>query len=154
MAIESLIMPTFTFFDLASAVRQIRNLHFHEASQDFVDTPVGFRSTSRTARVWEITTATGRVFSWSEDNTSTPIISEVTTSKVRVPSRFNYFDLVAAVRSMRMMKFTTGGVITLAVPQELSNHSRNSTAYDVVTTNGTFRWNDDNTSGDTTISEV
>lgn len=147
------LMPTFTFFDLASAVRQIRNLHFHEAAQDFVDIPIGFRSVSRNARTWEITTSTGRVFRWAEDNTSIPIISEVTSS-VRPPSRFNYFDLVAAVRSMRVMKFTTGGVVTLAIPQALTNHSRNSSVYTIATTNGEFSWTDDNTAGPTTISEI
>lgn len=146
-------MVTFTFFDLMSALRQIRRLNFHEAAEDVVDIPIGVRAVSRNARTWEITTSSGHVFQWAEDNASTPIISEV-ASPARTTARFNYFDVVAAIRGIRTIKFTTGGVITLAIPQALTNHSRNSSVYSIATTNGEFSWTDDNTAGPTTISEI
>lgn len=145
-------MANFTFFDLMSALRQIRPLNFRTASQNLVGVPTTVRNSSRDGRTWDISLSTGESFVWSEDNTLPPVISEVTAS-IRTPSRFNYFDIVAAIRSRRGLKFTTAGVVTLAIPTAIHNASRNSSVYSLESNNGQFTWTDDN-SGPTVISEI
>lgn len=146
-------MSSFTFFDLASAVRQIRKLNFQTASANIIGIPTAIRSSSRNGRTWDITLSNGPTFNWDESNTQVPVISEL-ASPPRTVARFGYFDLLAAMRSLRTLKFTTGGIETLAIPTSLMNHSRNSSVYTLTTTNGSFEWNDDNTSGPTVITQV
>lgn len=146
-------MPTFTFFELASAARQIRPLKFTGPSSEVIAIPTLINNSSRDGRTWSIGTSGGGQFVWHESNTLPVMISEVAGSVVRAPAHFSYFDLLAAIRGIRTMKFTTGGNVVLAVPTGLMNHSRNSSVFTVTTTGGTFEWADDN-SGPTVISEV
>lgn len=142
---------SFTFVELVMALRQIRKVNFQSGYSNIVDVPVAVRNASRDARTWEITTSDGRTFIWNEQNLN-PVLS-FADSPVRAVSHFSFFDLMAAIRGMRTMKFTTGEVVTLAIPQSVTNHSRNASVFSIDTTNGSFSWTDDN-SGPTVISEV
>lgn len=135
-------------------MRQIRKLNFRETSREVVAVPSTVRNISRDSRTWEITTSIGELFTWFEGNELPLVLSEITENNpVRSVAHFQLFDVMAAIRSRRILQFTTGAVVTLAIPTSIHNSSRNGTVWTLNTTNGEFSWGDEN-AGPTVIAEV
>lgn len=146
-------MITFTYFDLITAIRNIKPLRFIGPSFNLTGNPISATRVSRDARSWEIVTSDGQTFLWNESN-QLPLIIESAGGFLRAVAHFGYLDVMDAIRSMRVMKLTTGATVENKLLTGLQNISRVSSVYTLTASDGaTYTWADDN-SGPTVITEV